>query len=107
MRQRHAVPVPGYGLEIKPESVSGAQFNGAVRKRPDAQFGTLQIGHDTDRTSYIAFNIPDRVKASPMILVASMTEIQPEHIDAGVKQRSDHHRRRAGGSKRRNDLGVP
>jgi hypothetical protein len=86
MRQRHALPVSSYGLQIEPEPVSGAQFNGAVRKSPDTQFGTLQIHHDSDRTAYIPFNIPDRLKALLVILVVSMTEIQPEHIDAGVEQ---------------------
>jgi hypothetical protein len=67
----------------------------------------LEIHHDPDRAVDIPFDSPDRVKALLMILVVSMAEIQPKHIDAGIEQRSDHCRRRAGRSKRCDDFRVP
>jgi hypothetical protein len=67
----------------------------------------LQIHHNPDGATDVAFDSPDCVKALPMILVASMAEIQPKHVDAGIEQRSDHCRRRAGRSKRRDDFRVP
>ena len=86
VRSANSEPIPGYRLQIEPEAVSRAQFDGAAGKSPDAQFGTLQIHHDSDRTADISFNIPDRLKARPVILVVAMAEIQTEHIDAGVEQ---------------------
>jgi hypothetical protein len=50
----------------------------------------LQIHHDPDGTIDIAFDIPNRLKALPVILVGSMAEIQPKHIDTGIEQRSHH-----------------
>jgi len=67
----------------------------------------LQIHHDSDRTADISLDVPDRLKTPPVILVISMAEIQPEHIDAGVEQGSDHRRGRTGGSKRSDDFRVP
>jgi putative ABC transport system substrate-binding protein len=107
MRQRHALPVSRHSLQIEPEPVSGAQFNRAIRKRADAQLRPLQIHHDSDRTAHISLDVPDRLKTLPVILVISMAEIQPEHIDACVEQGSDHRRRRTGRSKRSDDFRVP
>jgi hypothetical protein len=67
----------------------------------------LQVHHDPDGTTDIAFDSPDRLKALLVILVVSMAEIQAKHIDTGIEQRSDHRRRRTGGSKRRDDFRVP
>src|ERR1700682_5898896 len=107
MWQRHARPVTRCVFEIEPELVSGVKLDRAVEKSTYAKFWALQIDHDSDGTADIAFDIPDHVEATLVIVVGPVAEIQSEHIDAGIEKGSDHRRRRTGGSKRRNDFRVP
>src|SRR5205085_9147773 len=68
---------------------------------PDANFGPLQILHDADRPPDLLFQRANGGMDACMVLMAAMTEVEAERIDAGKEQRFEHVSRSA----RRSDGG--
>ena len=104
MRQRRTVPVAGLAIEIEAKAVAGGELDPALGEAAEAQLWSLQIGQNADRPARRALNRPDRLEASSVILVRTVAEIQPEHIDTGLEQRANPLGRRARRAECRDDL---
>src|SRR5262249_36214058 len=107
MQERHAPAVARARVAVEADDGSGLQHLLAARQRADADLGTLQVLQHGDRTSDLALDGPDGVKARRVVLVAAMTEVETEHVHAGVEELADPGRVRACRPERCNDLGSP
>ncbi len=104
MRQRRAVLVSGPAVEIQAKARPGREFDRALGKSAEPQFWSLQIGKDPDRAPGIALHLADRLQPGQMVGVGAVTEIEPEHVDPGVKQTPDLFRARTGGAESGDDF---
>jgi hypothetical protein len=71
------------------EGRAGHELDRPFGEGPEAEFWSLQIGENADRSSCCVFHPPDRRKPGAVILVCTMAKIEPEDIDARLEQRAD------------------
>jgi galactarate dehydratase len=106
MRQIRARRIARLVREVEPERGAGRQRNRAVGERSDAQLRALHVGQHADRTPDALLDGADLLQPLAVLLVRAVAEIEPEHVDAGEKQRTDHGLARARRAERRDDLGI-
>jgi len=71
------------------ERRAGHELDRPLGEGPEAEFWSLQIGEDADRSSCYAFYSSDRRKPGAVIFMRTMAKIEPEDIDARLEQRAD------------------
>ena len=101
-----AARVAGRRVPVKTERAPGRQSDLALGKGPEAQLGALQVREQSDRPPRFALHLPHDVVATLVIFMRAVAEVEAEDVGAGVEQRANRIRRRAGGSERRDDLGF-
>jgi len=87
MGQSHAVDIAGFVFQVEAELHLLNQFNRAILEGPDPQFWALQIHHHRNGAGKLLFQSPNDVQSGLMFRMGTMTEVQPEHVHAGFKQR--------------------
>ena len=97
---------PAVVLEVEAECAPGRQLDLAAGEIAEPQLRPLHVGEDADRPAGIGFDLADRLEAGAVIVMRAVAEIEAEHVDAGVEQRADALRARAGGAESRDDLGA-
>ena len=64
----------------------------ARRHFPDAQFRSLQIGEDADRSAGIGLELADDGDALGVVVMTAVGKIQAKDVDAAFEQGLDHRR---------------
>ncbi len=80
------------------------QLDLAALKRAGADFRALQIGENGDWNAGFALDLADGLGHIPEFVVIAMTHIEPENINAGVKQKPQHGWRGTGGADGRDNF---
>ena len=106
MGQRNAIGTAWGFVQIQPQRRPHRQLHRAVFHTANPEFGSLQIGQDTDGPADHPFQISDNIESPCVIGMVTMAEIQTKDIRARFEQRTDHLGRIARWAERRNDLGL-
>ena len=85
VQQRHTSVLADGRIEVKPQPLPDGKVHSPADHLAQAQLRSLQIHQDSDRAAHIGLDLPDGIVASPVILMGSVAEIQPENIDPGIK----------------------
>ena len=80
------------------------QYDGVVRKPPNAYFGPLQIGENANVTPVVARLSTNVLGNKRVISLYPVTEIETKHIDACSQQATNHVLTLARGPNCRNDF---
>ena len=106
VRQPDPHRVARRGVEVEPKRTARLECDGSAGEGADAELGTLQVGEDADRPSYLLLDRPDRLVAGLMIGMAAVAEVEPEHVGTGLEQGPDSRSIRARRAEGGDDLGV-
>jgi len=91
-------------LKFDPErSKARLDLDPAAREHADAKLRALQVGKRGERTPDRRFRRAHGPQRRGVLVVGSVAEIEPEHVDAGLGQRAHHLRRVARGSQSGDD----
>ena len=93
MRQRRTALVARLPVEVETKAVAGRERDPALDEAPEAQLWSLQIGQNADRPARRTLDRPDRFERTAVVVVRTVAEVEPEHVDPGVEQRTNPLRR--------------
>jgi hypothetical protein len=88
------------------ERSAGSEPDSTFGECAEAQFRSLQIGQNADRSPGRALNRSDRREACSVVLMSAVAEIQPEDINPGLEQGAYLLGRGGRRAEGRNDFGA-
>ena len=105
--QLHAVDVAGGAGQVHAKPCALYQFLTAVCKRAHAQFRTLKVGQNADRSAQIGLDLANMDIAGTNIVMRAMAHVQAEHICPRLEQSADHGVVTGGRTQSGHDLHIP
>ncbi len=79
-------------IEVDAEVLARGKLYPPFGEGAEPQLWSLQIGQNADRATNIAFQRADRLETFAVIVVRSVAEIKPKHIDTRLEQSTDNFR---------------
>ena len=106
MRDADARGIARRPVQVETEALAAREFGPPAGEFADPELRSLEIGQDPDRPADLRFDCADHGVAHAMVRAAAVAEIEAKHIGAGLEQRADGRRVRAGRPQGRDDLGA-
>ena len=92
--------------QVEAEGRSFFELDRTIGEAADAQLRSLKVDQHRDRAAGAGLELADRRMASAVVVVAAVTEVEPEDVDARFEQGRDHVRVGGGRPQGGDDLGV-